>query len=179
MIKANGIPLTAPALKLIFEDPLLHQEIEAAWPSSFICTEVAAMVFTTLGAEHTKMFGFSVEGNPEAVFFSEGPEDDPEEGHHFAVVADRFIVDPWVYSVFYQGQPLQRAIFDTQDARDRSMISYFYGDPEKWVHLLSEQSHAERWPEAFPAVDAMIRRHLSAKIKPVSVSPEVVAADDF
>lgn len=142
MKKANGIPLTAPALKLIFENPEFVQGIEDSWEPSFICTDVAAMVHTLIGPQSTKIWGFSAEGNPKASFFSDGPEPDPEEGHHFAVVADRYIVDPWLFTVNFQGGTLMRSVFDLQDTNDRELVEYFYGDARQWVRLESEEKSA-------------------------------------
>jgi len=75
---------------------LLEKTIE---PSSFICTYVASAI-KMLEGDNVKIYGFSTTENPEAKYFVEENGEDSDEGHHFAVMNNRYIIDPWVYDNF-------------------------------------------------------------------------------
>lgn len=50
-------------------------------------------------------------------------------GHDFAVVGDRYIVDPWAIET---ARTTTQAVFDLDDPRDHALVRTLYGDPEAW-----------------------------------------------
>jgi hypothetical protein len=50
-------------------------------------------------------------------------------GHHFALVGDRYIVDPWALET---ARTTTQAVFDLEHPRDRALVRVLYGDPETW-----------------------------------------------
>lgn len=74
-----------------------------------------------------------------------GPATDINEvaqGHDFALVAERFIVDPWVHDVFDEGQ----AVYDLQAPADAAAIQRLYGSPDRWLRTPREAVlEADRW----------------------------------
>lgn len=86
-----------------------------------------------LGEGRVRVRGFFEGDNPGTIFGGRDPQfDTVADGHDFAVVDDRYIVDPWV-TEFVSG--IDRGVFDLMDPADRDMISRIYGDPEKWSGL--------------------------------------------
>ena len=67
--------------------------------------------------------GFDVEDNPT----SSAAQD--VGGHDFAVIDNRYIVDPWI-SV-YSGEEDQ-IVFDLQNPSDHAKIEHIFGDRSKW-----------------------------------------------
>lgn len=130
----------------IFDNPKLIKMIEKAIePSSFICTYVAAAVKMLTG-DHVKIYGFSSEQNPESeYFFDEGSD----EGHHFAVMNDRYIIDPWIYDNYSGsgGKTFNRSVFDLQNKDDEKIIGFLYGDKNKWTDITGR---VEDFKELFP-----------------------------
>ena len=90
-----------------------------------ICTNNAHYIAETLSNDYTvRVFGFLSENNP-----VKNEEIMEVGGHDFAVVNDRYIVDPWL-SVF-AGESNQ-TVFDLKDPKDRKLAQHYYGDPGKW-----------------------------------------------
>jgi hypothetical protein len=50
-------------------------------------------------------------------------------GHDFAVVGDRYIVDPWAIET---ARTTTQAVLDLDDPRDHALVRTLYGDPEAW-----------------------------------------------
>ena len=113
----------------IYDDPKLVEKIEEVIePSSFICSYVTSAV-KMLEGDSIKIFGFSTSENPEATYFMEEYGGECDEGHHFAVMNGRYIIDPWVYDNF------DRSVFDLQNQKDKDIIRYIYGDKNKWTDI--------------------------------------------
>jgi hypothetical protein len=87
-----------------------------------ICSFCAAYIVRLEGAG--KVIGFHDGENPTA--HAAGY---PGGAHDFALIDDRYIVDPWVKET---GLTSKRAVFDLQDPRDREEIRFLYGDPRVW-----------------------------------------------
>lgn len=90
-------------------------------------------------------YGFWCEDNP-------GTEiEDFCDGHTFAIVDDRYIVDGWIKNV--EGI-LPRAVFDLNDPADADIIKKYYGPRENWkpinktLYQVFGMSDKERWNKA-------------------------------
>jgi hypothetical protein len=113
----------------IYDNPKLVQMIEKVIePSSFICSYVTSAI-KMLEGDKIKVYGFSVMENPDAEYFVEDYGDDSDEGHHFVVMNDRYIIDPWVYD------NIGRSVFDLENKEDKDIIRYIYGDVNKWTDI--------------------------------------------
>jgi hypothetical protein len=88
-----------------------------------ICTSWANMVATAVPGR-SRVRGFWVDDNPEASDIA-----NVCDGHDFAVVDDRYIVDGW--AVHVEGIS-KRAVWDMQDPGDRQSVLRMYGRPERW-----------------------------------------------
>ena len=121
----------------IYDNPELVEMIEKSIErdgTSFICTYVASAI-QFLEGDNIKIYGFSIEENPEAVYFS---EEEGDEGHHFAVMNNRYIIDPWIYNNYedYINKKLfNRSVFDLQNEKDEKIIKYLYGDRKNWTDI--------------------------------------------
>jgi hypothetical protein len=125
----------------IFDNPKLIEILEKVIePSSFICTYVASAV-KMLEGDKIKIYGFSTSENPDAKYFVEENGDDSDEGHHFAVMNNRYIIDPWVFDNF------NRSVFDLQNKNDEEMVRYLYGDRNKWTDITNR---IENFKDMFP-----------------------------
>lgn len=125
----------------IYDNPKLVEMIEKTIePSSFICTYVASAV-KMLEGDKVKLYGFSTSENPEAKYFLEENGEDSEEGHHFAVMGNRYIIDPWVFDNF------NRSVFDLHNKNDQEIVSYLYGDRNKWSDITSQ---VDDFKDVFP-----------------------------
>lgn len=51
------------------------------------------------------------------------------EGHDFAIIADRFIVDYWAYRV---ARVIDRPVFDLRDPKQLDLARLFYGNEGFW-----------------------------------------------
>lgn len=127
-------PYVYDSLKFI---ELLEKTIE---PSSFICTYVASAI-KMLEGDNIKIYGFSTSENTDAKYFVEENGEDSDDGHHFAVMNNRYIIDPWVYDNF------GRSVFDLQNTNDDNVIKYLYGDKSKWTDITSR---VEPFEQMFP-----------------------------
>lgn len=87
-----------------------------------ICTSWANYVCEQL-PDRAKRFGFWVKENPAPSLARLC------DGHDFAVVDERYIVDGWLKNVECV---VDRAVFDIQDPADADVIRAYYGDPSKW-----------------------------------------------
>lgn len=85
-----------------------------------VCTSHAEYVASH---ENGLVCGFLCKDNPSQM-------DNLAEGHDFAFVDGRFIVDTWLFNWECQ---IDSPVLDTQHPADREVIRRWYGDPEKWV----------------------------------------------
>lgn len=87
-----------------------------------ICGFCAAYIVRVEGAG--KVVGFHDGMNPTA--HAAGY---PGGGHDFALIDDRYIVDPWVKET---GLTSRRAVFDLLEPADAEEVMWLYGDQAKW-----------------------------------------------
>jgi hypothetical protein len=100
--------------------------------SAVCCTDYAIEIFHRLPGR-VQIFGFACEDNPTSKFALE----DLAQGHDFAVVDGRYIVDPWPRLV---PMCFNQMIFDLQDPQTFE----YYGPKECWrrMTLCEETQHA-------------------------------------
>lgn len=119
----------------IFDNPILVNAIENAIEkdgSSFICSYVASAVKNLV--PNVKIYGFSADENPTSEYF----KDDGDDGHHFAVLNNRYIIDPWIYNNYedYKSKKtFNRSVFDLKNKNDNNIIQYIYGDKNNWIDI--------------------------------------------
>lgn len=87
------------------------------------CTSWANMVAQALPGRG-RVRGFFIDDNPEATTIASVCD-----GHDFAVVDDRYIVDGWARHV--EGIA-DKVVFDMKNPQDRAAILGLYGNPQKW-----------------------------------------------
>ena len=100
------------------------------------CTGFACAVKHKLEPGRAEVFGFDEKSNPDAgVNVAAG-------GHDFAVVDNRYIVDPWLSEVesgnitTHKGEKLDvggQVVFDMK--KDQELIKQIYGDQDKWKQM--------------------------------------------
>jgi|GEM_PF-2564977 len=133
----------------IYNNPELVDAIEKSIEedgSSFICTYVASAV-KLLEGNNVKIYGFSSNENPESEYFFDDGSDD---GHHFVVMDNRYIIDPWIYNNFEDyniNKNFNRSVFDLQNKNDEKIIKYLYGDRNKWTDITNK---VEDFKDTFP-----------------------------
>lgn len=92
--------------------------------SFFICTNSAKFVIQTL--QEGELYGFVTDDNP-SVTHSEILS---SEGHDFALLRNRYIVDLWISH--FTGCEKQM-VYDLWDVKDHVKIKEIYGDPTAWL----------------------------------------------
>jgi hypothetical protein len=133
----------------IYDNPKFVEEIENAIEkdgTSFICSFVASAV-KMLEGDDVKIYGFSVDKNPDSEYFS---DEEGDEGHHFAVMNDRYIIDPWIYNNYqdYESKiKFNRSVFDLQNKDDKKIIKYLYGNKNNWVDITNSM---KEFKDLFP-----------------------------
>lgn len=136
----------------IYDNPELVKMIEdiIEEDASFICTWVSSAI-KMLEGDDIKIYGFSTEENPESEYFMEENGEDSDEGHHFAVMNDRYIIDPWIYNNYYNyPNTFNRSVFDLQNKDDEEIIKYIYGDKNNWTDLTKYVEHDYNFKKHFP-----------------------------
>lgn len=98
----------------------------------FQCTTSARRVADTFGG---RVVGYFSDDNPTAEIGKD------EDGHDFAFIAERFLVDYW--GAYVVGE-IDRPVFDLADPADREIISRLYGPREAWRTV--EQDLAQEVP---------------------------------
>lgn len=110
--------------------------------SACCCTDYAVHIYLTLEAD-VKIFGFANKDNPTSRV---AREEIHPGGHDFAVVNDRYIVDPWprfVPGVFEQ------MVFDMYDEEEAALVEDIYGPSECWKRMHDTERYAnELMPQA-------------------------------
>lgn len=137
----------------IYDNPKFVEVIENTIEedgSSFICTYIASAV-RMLEGDKVKIYGFSTEENPESTYFIEENGEDSDEGHHFAVMDDRYIIDPWIYNNYYDYPNIfNRCVFDLLNKSDEEIIKYVYGDKTKWTDITDYIDKMNNFKKLFP-----------------------------
>lgn len=96
--------------------------------SACCCTDYAMHIYLALPGR-VRIVGFANEDNPTSRVARELIH---PGGHDFALVDERFIVDPWprlVPSVFPQ------MVFDLTDEADAALVLDIYGPQQCWRHM--------------------------------------------
>lgn len=116
--------------------------------SAVVCTAYAAYIAETLPGR-VQLRGFDCADNPEAKFSRQGLA----EGHDFAIVDGRFLVDPWMKLVVGDDVPV---VLDLYDQIDVAQALAFYGPVDKW---LSDEAQHVPEHEQRGMVDMMYSGH--------------------
>lgn len=103
--------------------------------SACCCTDYAAHIFRALPGR-VKIYGFANEENPTSRVARELIH---PGGHDFAVVDDRFVVDPWLRLV---SGVLEQLVFDMQGEQDAALVADLYGPQHCWTHMLAAEEYA-------------------------------------
>ena len=110
---------TDAALDVRFNDEEGFSELPNGGRAA-VCTDCARFIRSK--EPSTKIVGYSHEDNPSGA-------SELAFGHDFAIVDDRYIVDPWVVGTAGESS---RAVFDLENPLDANEIRRLYGDPGKW-----------------------------------------------
>lgn len=102
--------------------------------SGLECTQYARLIWEKLGADRVKIYGFANKDNPYAGIVKMGLH---PGGHDFAVVDDRYIVDPWPRLV---KNAFSRIVFDMHDDNERHLALALYGDRPLWKRMLEAEN---------------------------------------
>jgi hypothetical protein len=97
--------------------------------SGVTCTGYACSILHKLGKNRVKVFGFSETDNPKSRIVEKD-----NTGHDFAVVDDRYIVDPWL-TEFSLASGTDQGVFDMQDPKDAAEVKKIYGDQANWKDM--------------------------------------------
>ena len=107
------------------------------------CTSWATYARRALGSR-AKLYGFFCQDNPSATAMAR-----LADGHDFAVIDDRWIIDGWLFDV--EGE-LSEPMIDLRDPANAELVRGFYGDPATWNRALSlEVAIDAECPQAFAA----------------------------
>jgi transcriptional regulator with XRE-family HTH domain len=106
-----------------FEDPVSDGWVFKNGGSVFQCTAGARCVADHFGGH---LVGFFSAENPKAII-ARGME-----GHDFAIISGRFLVDYWGARV---ARIIPQAIFDLQDADNHASVVHLYGAQNLWHHV--------------------------------------------
>lgn len=99
--------------------------------SAVCCTECANRMIELAG--NGEVYGWAEDSNVTSIVAPNG------EGHDFAVIDDRYLVDAWLKNV--DGPPgfiHERAVFDLDNPDDVATVLRLYGDPRTWVRNFDE-----------------------------------------
>lgn len=101
--------------------------------SCCICTDAATKIVQAFGG---RVVGYCASKNTSAFIGVEFCE-----GHDFAIIGSRFVVDYWSFRV---KQIITRPIFDLKSPGDCFAVRRLYGDPNTWEEILvSKESKPE------------------------------------
>lgn len=123
----STIPTRATLLAFIrrLGDEEEYEHVEGRWTfrsggSSGICTEGAKKVAIEFGGQ---VVGYHTADNPSAVV--------PKyvDGHDFALIAGRFVVDYWACHV---AEEIDRAVFDLNDPEEAKLVRHYFGKQTAW-----------------------------------------------
>lgn len=108
--------------------------------------ELAEAAFGVRG----EVFGWEAGANPTSVVAgpTHGAHLDKGQGHDFAIIDGRYLVDPWAAHV--QGSA-ERAAFDLNDPLDRARVGELFGDPRRWTRRITHQAGHVSWVATLPS----------------------------
>ena len=90
------------------------------------CTDCAAYIVEKEG--RGRVIGYKEGKNPT----EHATGTHPGDGHDFAIIDDRYIVDEWVKETTGQSK---RAVFDLDNPADLPEVRHLYGEPRTWEEL--------------------------------------------
>ncbi len=93
--------------------------------SAVFCTNYAIQVQRLLPDHHVIVVGFSNEDNPDC----DAAKENWGDGHDFAIVDDRYLVDPWARLV---EAVRDQIVYDLEDADDLLLVEKIYGPRKNW-----------------------------------------------
>jgi hypothetical protein len=88
------------------------------------CTDTSVWLADLLGGV---IHGYLHDDNPTAIM------GEPEGGHDFVLVDDRWLVDWWAKDTYQE-----RDLYDLKNSVDESEVLRLYGDPQKWLPMSAE-----------------------------------------
>lgn len=94
---------------------------------AYVCTSCAKYV-RSLYPQNTKIIGFASWDNPEALLSR------AQDGHDFAIIEDRYIVDIWAVDI--ESASLHK-VLDLRNPTHQEIILSLYGDKAAWFELVS------------------------------------------
>lgn len=99
--------------------------------SAVCCTNYARHILAVLSPEgyRVELVGFANKDNPASLC---AKEEYHPEGHDFAIVNERFLVDPWVRLV---AAVEQQIVYDLDDPVDLEKATQIYGLRQNWLPL--------------------------------------------
>ena len=103
--------------------------------SGTCCTDYAEFIYNALPGR-VEIWGFANEDNPNCRI---AQEEWHPGGHDFAIVDNRFIVDPWPRLV---ACTCDQMVFDLKDSDEAEAASRIYGTKGDWVRLEDAERHA-------------------------------------
>lgn len=130
--------------KVLEESCLLNEDEEChVFPTGkafFICTNWADLTRRYFGEHRTEVMGYLHINNESSAISQQ------YEGHDFAIVDGRFIIDGWLTGVGLE-QPgrVTPGVYDMQHPDDAAEIARLYGDRNAWE--LSGSSYVESGPK--------------------------------
>jgi hypothetical protein len=99
--------------------------------SSVECTNYARHIKKTLAQRNVEIVGFFCSDNQDCTF----TRMDLAEGHDFALVDGRFLVDPWMRLVCgYDNVPM---VYDLTNQAEAQQAHHMYGVRDRWVRVES------------------------------------------
>jgi hypothetical protein len=96
------------------------------------CTHYAVQVGKRY-PERTLILGFQNVDNPDCAFAQNKLH---PGGHDFAVIDDRWLVDPWIKLVRTVGWPM---VYDLLDPFDFVLVCQRYGRRDNWKHMVQAE----------------------------------------
>ena len=97
------------------------------------CTDSALKVVREFGG---RIVGYYASDNPTAAI------GEPHcEGHDFAIVANRFLVDYWAYRI---AGIAERPVFDMSDSDECARMKVLYGSRKAWAEVQVEEGKRHR-----------------------------------
>lgn len=115
--------------------------------SACCCTDYAVHIYLALPGR-VQIFGFANEDNPTSRC---AREQFHPGGHDFAVVDNRFIVDPWPRLV---PCVMQEMVFDMEDPVEGAMALDVYGPRSCWQHMAGSEKYATECQQAMQRMAA-------------------------
>ncbi len=104
--------------------------------SGTVCTDYAAFIYKTLPGR-VRIFGFANEENPGCQIAQARMH---PGGHDFAVVDERYLVDPWCLLVV--GEEWQ-VVYDMHQPDDAALVALRYGSQPCWTRMRAAEVFAD------------------------------------